>query len=318
MTIFIQTAQQEKEGLVIGAIMIIVLVVFIVWAKIEQTKEDKWKSKIHRLNKVKPKADPGKTEWLIRNPGAIPACNAGFDVFMKDKEMLLKLLVLKKRVDLVWDDLLRDVNRSNPELAQEVAKKKNEKRVLNETHFITGNAVKDKWLCDNTDAIPAFSTGLNVFLKDREALLKQLLERHSPEYIWSEIIEEVMLTNPELALKAKQAKENKSHKIIEYTLKDGEEIDDAKKRLYKEYEGKGFNVKIEIDHTKKRTRSRRIRQDVKDKVWNRDGGKCVQCGSNENLEFDHIIPFSKGGANTYRNLQLLCESCNRSKSDKIG
>ena len=65
-------------------------------------------------------------------------------------------------------------------------------------------------------------------------------------------------------------------------------------------------------------RSRRISQDVKDKVWNRDGGKCVQCGSNENLEFDHIIPFSKGGANTYRNLQLLCESCNRSKSDKIG
>ena len=65
-------------------------------------------------------------------------------------------------------------------------------------------------------------------------------------------------------------------------------------------------------------RSRRISQDVKDKVWNRDGGKCVECGSSQNLEFDHIIPFSKGGANTYRNLQLLCESCNRSKSDSIG
>ena len=65
-------------------------------------------------------------------------------------------------------------------------------------------------------------------------------------------------------------------------------------------------------------RSRRIPQDVKDKVWNRDGGKCVECGTNQNLEFDHIIPFSKGGANTYRNLQLLCESCNRSKSDSIG
>ena len=61
-----------------------------------------------------------------------------------------------------------------------------------------------------------------------------------------------------------------------------------------------------------------IPQDVKDKVWNRDNGKCIQCGSNENLEFDHIIPVSKGGANTYRNLQLLCEHCNRSKSDNIG
>jgi len=61
-----------------------------------------------------------------------------------------------------------------------------------------------------------------------------------------------------------------------------------------------------------------ISQDVKDRVWNRDDGKCVQCGSNEDLEFDHIIPFSKGGANTYRNIQLLCEHCNRSKSAKLG
>jgi len=61
-----------------------------------------------------------------------------------------------------------------------------------------------------------------------------------------------------------------------------------------------------------------ISQDVKDKVWNRDGGKCVECDSNENLEFDHIIPVAKGGANTYRNLQLLCEPCNRSKRDHIG
>lgn len=65
-------------------------------------------------------------------------------------------------------------------------------------------------------------------------------------------------------------------------------------------------------------RSRRISQKIRDQVWKRDEGKCVECGSNKNLEFDHIIPHSKGGANTYRNIQLLCESCNRAKSDKIG
>ena len=64
--------------------------------------------------------------------------------------------------------------------------------------------------------------------------------------------------------------------------------------------------------------SRKISQNVKDKVWNRDQGKCIECGSNEKLEFDHIIPFSKGGSNTYRNIQLLCEECNRKKSNQIG
>ena len=68
----------------------------------------------------------------------------------------------------------------------------------------------------------------------------------------------------------------------------------------------------------KQTKRKTIPQNVKDKVWNRDNGKCIQCGSSENLEFDHIIPISKGGANTYRNIQLLCEDCNRSKSDNIG
>ena len=61
-----------------------------------------------------------------------------------------------------------------------------------------------------------------------------------------------------------------------------------------------------------------IPQEVMDRVWNRDNGQCVECGTNQNLEFDHIIPFSKGGANTYRNLQLLCRSCNARKSNKIG
>ena len=66
--------------------------------------------------------------------------------------------------------------------------------------------------------------------------------------------------------------------------------------------------------------SRHIPQDVKTAVWQHDGGKCVQCGVSglgAYLEFDHIIPFSKGGANTLNNLQLLCRKCNGEKGDKI-
>ncbi|MGY8826915.1 MAG: HNH endonuclease, partial [Candidatus Latescibacterota bacterium] len=60
-----------------------------------------------------------------------------------------------------------------------------------------------------------------------------------------------------------------------------------------------------------------IKEEVRIAVWRRDEGQCVMCASKERLEYDHIIPFSKGGSNTVRNIQLLCERCNREKSDKI-
>jgi Holliday junction DNA helicase RuvB len=60
-----------------------------------------------------------------------------------------------------------------------------------------------------------------------------------------------------------------------------------------------------------------IPSNVRREVWRRDGGKCVKCGSRENLEYDHIIPVSQGGGNTARNIELLCEACNRAKSNSI-
>lgn len=63
--------------------------------------------------------------------------------------------------------------------------------------------------------------------------------------------------------------------------------------------------------------SRHISSKVKMYVWRRDEGKCSECGSKINLEYDHIIPYSKGGSSTARNIQLLCEKCNRTKTDKI-
>ncbi len=60
-----------------------------------------------------------------------------------------------------------------------------------------------------------------------------------------------------------------------------------------------------------------IPSEVRREVWRRDGGKCVKCGSRKNLEYDHIIPVAEGGSTTARNIELLCEACNRAKSDLI-
>ncbi|UGT54302.1 TerD family protein [Nocardia asteroides] len=63
--------------------------------------------------------------------------------------------------------------------------------------------------------------------------------------------------------------------------------------------------------------SRSIPQDVKAQVWQRDGGRCVECGDGHYLEFDHIIPLSRGGATSAANLQILCRACNRAKGARI-
>lgn len=60
-----------------------------------------------------------------------------------------------------------------------------------------------------------------------------------------------------------------------------------------------------------------ISEEVRLFVWRRDQGRCVRCGSNEKLEYDHIIALANGGSNTERNIQLLCETCNRSKGTAI-
>ena len=56
---------------------------------------------------------------------------------------------------------------------------------------------------------------------------------------------------------------------------------------------------------------------VRRAIFKRDGMKCSYCGSTNNLCIDHIIPVRHGGEDTYDNFQVLCRSCNSSKSDKI-
>jgi hypothetical protein len=97
--------------------------------------------------------------------------------------------------------------------------------------------------------------------------------------------------------------------LKEFVYKENSKFDKLRKQI-ELYE----KINLQTENNRKREP---IPEDIRFEIWRRDEGKCVICGSKENLEFDHIIPFSKGGGNTVRNLQLLCESCNRKKSDKI-
>jgi hypothetical protein len=71
--------------------------------------------------------------------------------------------------------------------------------------------------------------------------------------------------------------------------------------------------------TKDLEHTRLIPTEVKLVVWRRDRGKCSKCGATDNLHFDHIIPYSKGGSSlTPENVQLLCARHNLEKRDRLG
>ena len=66
-----------------------------------------------------------------------------------------------------------------------------------------------------------------------------------------------------------------------------------------------------------RGRRERLPDEVRAAVWHRDDGRCVRCGSEQELQFDHVIPFSRGGSNVVANIQVLCGPCNRAKGNSI-
>lgn len=65
------------------------------------------------------------------------------------------------------------------------------------------------------------------------------------------------------------------------------------------------------------SRSRHIPSATRQAVFARDQGRCVRCGTDQEIQFDHIIPFSAGGSHGPENLELLCGPCNRKKAGKI-
>lgn len=64
-------------------------------------------------------------------------------------------------------------------------------------------------------------------------------------------------------------------------------------------------------------RSRVIPSAVKNEVFVRDRGQCVLCGANDEIHFDHELPFSRGGSSTVENIRILCARHNLTKGARI-
>ena len=64
---------------------------------------------------------------------------------------------------------------------------------------------------------------------------------------------------------------------------------------------------------------RKFPLNMKREAYERQNGICAKCGEKfefNEMEADHITPWSQGGKTVQENLQMLCKDCNRRKSDK--
>lgn len=108
--------------------------------------------------------------------------------------------------------------------------------------------------------------------------------------------------------------------VFKYVLKYVREREDLERRAARRKESNAVR-KL----PKSRDNSRHIPQQVKEKVWTRNRGRCAyvgengrRCNSTHNLQFDHYpVPYARGGPNTASNLRLLCAKHNKFSAEQV-
>ena len=105
---------------------------------------------------------------------------------------------------------------------------------------------------------------------------------------------------------------------------DAEKIEaELKKYFGYEYEDQITNKKgifeYVLDHDERHLNIRAFKESEKRAAYEKQNGICAKCGKHfeyEEMEGDHITPWSQGGKTELSNLQMLCRDCNRRKSDR--
>ena len=97
-----------------------------------------------------------------------------------------------------------------------------------------------------------------------------------------------------------QYKEVSSRKVFKFRMR----LSDAADEVVQQHEVEEFR--------------RAIPAWVKQVVYKRDKGRCVLCGAEDQLHFDHELPFAKGGTGlTPQNVRILCARHNLQKGASI-
>jgi 5-methylcytosine-specific restriction endonuclease McrA len=117
--------------------------------------------------------------------------------------------------------------------------------------------------------------------------------------------------------RAKEQLRAQKRQLAEEQRRANEQRWSEKRRQEQEEAIKSFLELMRGGEDRLERRSRSIPQPVKIAVVTREGGKCRRCGSTQDLQYDRIVPNSRGGSSTdVNNIQLLCGKCSSLKSNR--
>lgn len=176
--------------------------------------------------------------------------------------------------------------------------------LIYEGHDVPRNLAKDPKTVDQPKyTLNGKLTENGKFFKAAEDYKSSKIE---PELVkvYEKIKDGIWVYNGVFELVDAWIEESGNRNVFKYKLRVTDKTIDEKEK-------REFEIK-DLDH------NRMIPTSVKLEVWQRDKGRCVECGSENNLHFDHILPFAKGGTSLKaENIQLLCARHNLQKSDRI-
>jgi 5-methylcytosine-specific restriction endonuclease McrA len=117
----------------------------------------------------------------------------------------------------------------------------------------------------------------------------------------------------------KENKESLLRKKRDYYRENKEEILRKHREYAKTEQGKAVKKQIQ---TRKRNRKQEIYSNLSPEEWKcilkSFDSRCAYCGSNKDIQQDHIIPISRGGEHAPWNVIPCCSDCNRRKKNSVG
>lgn len=142
-------------------------------------------------------------------------------------------------------------------------------------------------------------------------------------------VEEVIRTTKNLndlrneILKIEEEIKTLNNKINLYN-KENPKISEALKLIFpnikKRTRERERSAKIAAFNNKARTGSQTVKDDLLKSIKNKSKWKCPYCDLNNSIDgavADHIYPINKGGLSIPENMVLICEDCNKKKSNLV-